>query len=112
MQKEIPLFQKVYDFYNFYYEQSDHLPKKAKAVLGRKIEINILELLETISKAANITGDKSKHLLVASEYIDQLKVLFRLCYEVKAIDQAKYIAFEEKLQEIGQMTGGWIKSVS
>ena len=105
------MFQKVYDFYKFYYDWSDHLPKKAKAVLGRKIEANILELLETIAKAANMTGDKSKQLISASEYIDQLKVLFRLCYEIKAIDRAKYIIFEEKLQEIGRMTGGWIKSV-
>lgn len=112
MQTEIPLFQKVYDFYKFYYEQSDHLPKKTKAALGRKIETNILDLLESISKAANMTSDKSKQLLCASEYIDQLKVLFRLCYEVKAIDQAKYIIFEDKLQEIGRMTGGWIKSVN
>jgi len=111
MQNEIPLSQKIYDFYKFYYDWSDHLPKKAKAVLGRKIESNVLELLAIISKAANMTGDKSKQLMTASEYIDQLKVLFRLCYEIKAIDQAKYIVFEEKLQEIGRMTGGWIKSV-
>jgi len=112
MQKEIPLFQKVYDFYKYYYEQNDNLPKKAKAVLGREIETNILELLATISKAAGASGDKRKHLFNASEIIDRLKVLFRLSYEVKAIDQKKYISFEEKLQEIGRMTGGWIKSVS
>lgn len=58
-----------------------------------------------------MTGEKSTQLMIASEYIDQLKVLFRLCYEIRAIDQAKYIIFEEKLQEIGRMTGGWIKSV-
>ena len=36
--------------------------------------------------------------------------MIRLCFDVKAFDQKKYIHCEESLQEIGKMLGGWIKS--
>lgn len=111
MQNEIPLFKKVYDFYKLYYGLSDHLPKKSKVILGKKIEETVLELLVIISKTANLKGDKTKSLLEASEKIDLLKILFRLTYEIKAIDQKKYLLLEEKLQEIGRMTGGWLRSL-
>jgi len=43
--------------------------------------------------------------------VDFLKILFRLCYELKIINQKKYLLMEEKSQEIGRMLGGWIKSL-
>lgn len=110
MQKEIPLFQKVYDFYKLYYEYSDHFPKKSRPVLAHKTEKTILELLEIISKASHSSKNKTEYLLEASNKVDLLKVLFRLCYELKIIDQKKYFILEEKLQEIGRMVGGWLRS--
>lgn len=32
-----------------------------------------------------------------------------MSYEIKSIDQNKYIKLEEKILEIGKMNGGWIK---
>jgi hypothetical protein len=39
-----------------------------------------------------------------------LRVFFRLCKEIKVLDTKKYILFEEDINEIGRMLGGWIKS--
>jgi len=40
-----------------------------------------------------------------------LKILIRLAKEVKSLDIKKYIVLEERLEEIGKMLGGWIKSI-
>ena len=77
-----------------------------------KIESTILELLEDIAKVSFANqNDKCDGLAKASIKLDFLKVLFRLTFELKIIDQKKYIVLEEKLQEIGRMLGGWIKSL-
>jgi len=112
MQNEVPLFQKLYDFYQLFYELLDHFPKKSRPVLGQKIERTILEALESVSVAAYSSNiEKNKSLTKTSFKIDFLKILIRLAYETKTIDQKKYILLEEKLQEIGRMLGGWIKSI-
>ena len=110
MQNEIPLFQKIYDFYKLYYQFIDHLPQKTRTVLGKKIEDLILKLLQFISKARFVHGQEKLNLLnKMSDDLDFLKTLFRLAFEIKAIDQEKYFLFEEKLQEMGWMLGSWIK---
>ena len=40
-----------------------------------------------------------------------LKTILRLCFDVKALDQKKYLFLQTDLQEIGKMLGGWIKSL-
>lgn len=40
-----------------------------------------------------------------------LQTIVRICYDVQAIDQKKYLALQESLEEIGRMLGGWIKSI-
>lgn len=110
---EFPLFQKIYDLYKEFYLELDNLPKKSREVLTIKIESTILELLEIISKISFISGEqKLKGLQIASIKSDLLKIIFRLCFETKIINQKKYIFFEEKLQEIGRMIGGWLKNTN
>jgi len=112
MQNNAPIVQKVYDFYRFFYEQIDHFPKQSREILTKKIEQLIIEVLELVSTAefspANI---KIQSLTRASIKLDFLKMLVRLLFELKIINQPKYIQSEKDLQEIGKMLGGWIKSL-
>ena len=80
--------------------------------MGRKIENLILDSLELIFSAATAeTEEKRKLLKKASLNVDLLKILIRLCKEVKVLDDKKYLKLQEELQEIGKMTGGWLKSI-
>ena len=112
MQNEVPLFQKTYDFYKLFYLYLDNFPKKSRETLTGKIESTILGLLEDITKAdfAKQTA-KLNYLIGASAKLDFLKVLIRLTFDLKLIDQKKYIFLEDNLQEMGRMLGGWIKSL-
>ena len=108
---EIPLFQKIYDLYKAFYLEVDNLPKKSEA-LATKTENTIINVLEVISKASFATAEeKTIGLKAASIKTDFLKVLFRLCFDIRIINQKKYIYFEERLQEIGRMIGGWQRSI-
>jgi len=112
LQSEVPLFQKIYDFYKLFYLYIDHFPKKSREVLGQKIEQTILELLEAVSQASYTSpSEKIKDLKLASTKLDFLKILIRLTHELKIIDQKKYLSLETSLQEMGKMLGGWLRSL-
>jgi hypothetical protein len=113
LKSDIPIFHKTYDLYKTFYEYSVHFPKKDRYTLGQKIENNILELLELVVLASQTEGAKKLNTLKsASVKLDMIKILVRLCKELKAIDTKKYLSLSLLLQEIGKMLGGWIKASS
>jgi hypothetical protein len=40
--------------------------------------------------------------------MDTSKILLMILWETKSLDNAKYIALSEPLDEIGKMLGGWL----
>jgi len=48
----------------------------------------------------------------ASAKLDSLKFFLQIAWEIKALDNKKYIALSENLSEIGRMLGGWQKQVN
>ena len=44
--------------------------------------------------------------------LNVLRILLRPMKEIKTIDNKKYTAFEEILDEIGRMLGGWMRSLN
>lgn len=78
--------------------------------MGQKIENLILEILELSFKVSYSTKIEKPQLLKdADAKIHLLKTIIRLAYEIKALDDKKYLALQEQLQEIGRMIGGWIR---
>jgi len=78
--------------------------------LGQKIDNTALEILETITLAGISNQNKLNLLEKASQKLDLLKILIRLADDLKILDNKKYLEIQQKIQEIGKMLGGWIKS--
>jgi hypothetical protein len=55
---------------------------------------------------------KLENLKSCDSILMQIKIMTRLAKDIKAIDQKKYIAYTEILNEIGRMLGGWMASIS
>jgi len=78
---------------------------------AQRVENTTLEVLEEILIAIGLLkNEKTGILEEASKKLNILRVFIRLSKDIKAIDNKKYIALQEKLDEIGRMLGGWIKS--
>ena len=109
---DIPLFHKIYELYKLLYSYHARIPKVHRYTLWQKIEETTLTLLETLIETShNQGGERLQTLYVLSHRLDLLKVLMRLAKETRAIDAKQYLMIQTLLQEIGKMTGGWIKSV-
>jgi hypothetical protein len=95
-----------------WHEFLPHFPKDSRYTLGAKIDNLFLETLESIVGASY--SDKLEKLISlkqASVKLDLLKFFLQVAWEIKSLDSKKYIKISEKLNEIGKMLGGWIKSL-
>lgn len=109
-QSDISIIQKLYDFYRLFYEQIDNFPKKSREILVTKVERLVLDLLELMFTAEySPTNLKIQYLEKANIKLDFTKTINRLMFDLKIINQTKYIEMEGLLVEIGKMLGGWIK---
>jgi len=108
----LSLIQKLVSLYKLWHEILPHFPKDSRYTLGFKTDATLLEVIEHIIRAGY--SDKIEKIIAlknGSVKLDLLKFFFQMAWEIKSLDNKKYIKLSEKLNEIGRMLGGWIKAV-
>lgn len=67
-----------------------------------------VEIIESIAIASFLKRDeKQPYVRLAIRKLDTLKILLMVLWETKSLDNTKYIAVSERVDEIGRMLGGW-----
>jgi len=108
---DIPIFKITYNLYNEFYGLRNNVPRQDRFALWQRCENLILEILEYILDASQLSKiEKLPVLKKASTKLNLLRVFLRLCKDTKVLDHKKYIRLEQDVDEIGRMLGGWIKS--
>jgi len=96
-----------------WHEFLPHISKTSRYSLGIKIDNLFIETTEYIFIASRLTKDqKMPFLRKASFKLDLLKFFLQIIWEIKSLDDKKYILLSGHLNEIGKMLGGWIGSVN
>lgn len=110
---DIPIIQAIYGLYAFWNDILVKFPKTQRHLLGQTCAEYLLDILEkTLASAQTINAsEKTLILQQASTKLYALKLLTRLTKDCKCISNAQYLQMESKLQEIGRMLGGWMKSL-
>ncbi|MDD2753414.1 MAG: four helix bundle protein [Candidatus Portnoybacteria bacterium] len=84
------------------------LPKTHRHTLGQKIDNLLVEIIEAIAIAIFLKPEeKISYVRIAIRKTDTLKIFLMILWETKSLDNKKYIALSEKLNEVGRMLGGW-----
>lgn len=112
LNNEAPILKKNVDLYREFYQYLKTFPKKDQYMLGKRCEEYILIFMELILSAVGL--EKPRKLAALEEAngkFDVLKVMFRLARELKILDNKKYLSLEGKVQEIGRILGGWMRSL-
>jgi len=108
---DIPIFKKAYDLYRQFHEIRNKMPKQERYTLFQKSENALLEVIEGILKASQLTKEEKLPVLKeTASKVSLLRVFVRLMKDIKAIDLKIYTVFELDIDEIGRMLGGWIKA--
>lgn len=107
---DIPIFKKSYDLYKEFYICLKTFPKQDRYSLGQKSETVLMEILECLLTATGLPkAEKLPYLDKASGKLNLLRIYMRLAKDIKAMDNKKYIFFQDSVDEIGRMLGGWKK---
>jgi hypothetical protein len=107
-----PVVIRLKNCYNLWQIFLRDFPKANRYTLGSKIDEVFLFSIE-YTFLASYTNFKYKIIIIdkAISRIDLLKLLILLSWEIKALENNKYIEISEKLEEVGRMLGGWKKQI-
>jgi four helix bundle protein len=107
----LPIFKQAFDLYKEVHLTRDNISKKDCFTIWNQCENLLLEIIKNLLLAYNSSGEKKLiKLNDASEQLNILRIFLRLAKEVQTINDKKYISLQFKIDEIGRMLGGWIKS--
>lgn len=106
------IITQTYDFLKYSIPILNKFPRSQKFVLGDRIQNKITDLLEIYINAYYSPINKKRELLgQANISLEILRHYFRLAYDLGLYSSTVYHQFAKKLNEIGKMTGGWLKSL-
>ena len=104
----MPVLQKLKTAYLLWFTYYASIPKSHRYTLGNRIDGLFIETIEAISTAGFLNRqEKLPYVRVAIRKLDTAKVLLLVLFESKSLDNKKYIALSEPLDEVGRMLGGW-----
>jgi len=109
MLQDLVIFQKVYDLILWMYPLVNKFPKSQRFVLGQQLENTLLDILKGIIQA-NQERNKLETLKQVSIDLDKFRILFRLAKDLRFMSIKQYQFGAEKINEVGKILGGWMKS--
>jgi hypothetical protein len=108
----LPVIRHSVELYKLWYQFYDYLPKKARYGIAIKIDNLLIEISELLLMANYEHGQcKLHHIETTIKKIDTLKFFLRILWEVKAVDNNKYLFVSKRVLELGRMVGGWRKGL-
>ncbi len=107
----LPVINRTYEVYKILVETNHKLNKRWAFSLGLSIENSILDLLDLLVMAKNAPKTmKGSYLIKASASLEVAIIKTRLLLELKLVNDTNIFQIQAKLEEIGKMIGGWLKS--
>jgi len=110
--ESLPIINQIYETYKGIVEVNHGLTKRWLYSLGLSLENSILDCMENLIMAKNAPRPlKAGYLIRASGKLETSTLKLRLFLELKLANETKIFQLQAKLEEIGRMLGGWLKSV-
>jgi four helix bundle protein len=109
--EELKILQKCYDMINYAYEPLKQVNKSERYAIVADIKNSMYALLKLIIRA-NKRYYKKTTLQDIDIEIEHLRYLVRLSKDLGYFPSKHYEIWSKKLDEMGKMTGGWIKSAN
>lgn len=88
----------------------DRFPKYEKFVLCTQIKSCVLEIARKIIRA-NKSRNKKPLLYDLDVAIEELRLLVRLSHDRKYLAHRSYEETSKRVNEVGRLLGGWLKSL-
>ena len=109
--QKLLIYQKSYALALILYPYINRIPQSHRQVLGKHLEQSAINLLVlTIKANKEKTNARLRRQLELSDELDVLRILIRLTKDLKFISVRQYTYVSEKINAIGRMLKGWMKT--
>lgn len=108
-ESDLPIFAKWTDFLKWLHFKTEKFPKKVRFTFSNRINNLALDIVESLVEA-RYSRSKFLPLKQTNLNLEKLRILFRIAYESKIVPYETYEHGVKKLNEVGRMLGGWMKS--
>ena len=102
---------KIHDLLLSSIPQLAKMPRDQKYLPGDRLETKMLEVLEHALRAS-YRKDKRPHLLEANMALEIIRHLVRLASGLRNLSPKAYEVISQRVDEIGRMIGGWLKTTT
>ena len=106
------IYQKQEDLIQYVYQLLKKYPKSEKYALVSEIRNSMFDTLKYIIYANKISNKMTKLQMInkIDAEIATQKFFVRFSYKNRYINSSNYYEWSKRLDEIGKIIGGWIKS--
>lgn len=112
MKSDETIIQKIYDLLKTSIPVINKFPRTHKFAIGDRLQSQLTDLMELYIQIFYTPAHQKHELLSkANIKIEIVRHYFRLAYDLGLYSSIKFQTFALSLNEIGKMTGGWIKSL-
>ena len=108
---ELNIYKVTYDLLDVITELAKNMPRDFKQSIGGKLRDECVEIVTLIFKA-NVSQDKSPHLISLIERIQVCNLLLRLSRDKRLISTGQYAKAIELTGSIGKQANGWRRFAS
>lgn len=110
--EDLPILIKAAVAYQLWHTYLIHFPRLDKYTMGKRIDNLFCDLIELLLEATHTNRDCKMEIIVkACVRLDSLKYFLKIAWELKTMDNKKYLAISNSLNEVGKMLGGWKKQM-
>ncbi len=102
---------KIQDLLLYLIPQLNKFPRNQKFVLGDRIQNKVMDVQESCLRAY-YGRNKRSELIGANLQLEVVRHLVRLAYSLRLFSGKAYSVISNKIDEVGRMIGGWIRSLS
>lgn len=108
----LPVYKSSQILLELIFTKLEKLPRDYKYTLGEDIKKRAFEILLEIYRANRDKCNKRKHIDIAKDHVEFLKLSFRLLKDLKIIGVKKHSMLLLSLSEVSKQLNGWGKSLS
>jgi len=109
---ELQIFMKWTEFLKWLLAATDKFPKKARFTFTTRIDNLALDILEDIIETRYDKAARRANLRRVNIRLEKLRILLRICHELRYLSNGQYEHAAVGLNEVGRMAGGWAKGAA
>jgi len=105
---EFPIFVKWMEFLKWLFATTEKFPKRVRFTFSNCIDQYALDIIEDLVEARYST-QKISILKRANLRLEKIRVLIRLCNQLRFLSHDRYEYAVTEINNFGRMLGGWIR---